>query len=70
VLWKPELLTGYEYMANFNPLYHIIETVRSPLLGHWPTATNVAVTLAVTMINIAIAAIVFPRFRARIAYWV
>jgi len=70
VLWKPELLTGYEYMANFNPLYHIIETVRSPLLGHWPTPKNVAVTLAVTALNVAIAAIFFPRFRARIAYWV
>jgi ABC-2 type transport system permease protein/lipopolysaccharide transport system permease protein len=70
VLWKPELLTGHEYIANFNPIYHIIETVRSPLLGHWPTPRNVAVTLAVTALNVAIAAIFFPRFRARIAYWV
>jgi lipopolysaccharide transport system permease protein len=70
VIWKPELLAGHQYVANWNPLYHVIEIVRSPLLGHWPSPSNVTVTLAVTMLNFAIAALFFPRFRARIAYWV
>ena len=70
VLWKPELLAGHRYVADWNPFYHLIEMVRSPLLGHWPSQSNVTVTLAITALNFAIAAAVFPRFRARIAYWV
>jgi ABC-2 type transport system permease protein/lipopolysaccharide transport system permease protein len=70
VIWKPELLVGHRYVADWNPFYHLIEIVRSPLLGHWPSMSNVMVTLAVTVLNFAIAVAFFPRFRARISYWV
>jgi len=70
ILWKPELLVGHRYVADWNPFYHLIEMVRSPLLGSWPSVSNVLVTLAITLINLAIAALFFPRFRARISYWV
>ncbi len=70
VLWKPELLARHRYVADWNPFYQLIEIVRAPLLGHWPTLSNVAVSLAVTVLNLAIAAAFFPRFRARIAYWI
>jgi len=70
ILWKPDLLSGHPYVAEWNPFFHLIEIVRSPLLGQWPSMSNVTVTLAVTMLNFAIAIVFFPRFRARISYWV
>ena len=33
VMWKPELLGSRTYIVEFNPFYHLIEVMRSPLLG-------------------------------------
>ena len=70
VLWKPELLGRHRYIADWNPFYHLIEIVRAPLLGQWPAATTIMVVFALTLINFVVAAVFFPRFRARIAYWI
>lgn len=70
VLWNPNFLGPHQYIANWNPFYHLIELVRSPLLGQWPSSLNLEVTVAITAANLFIAMAVFPRFRARIAYWV
>jgi lipopolysaccharide transport system permease protein len=69
VLWKPELLSDRGYVVDWNPFYHFIEILRAPLLGQWPSAVNIKVTLAITALNFMIALAFYPRFRARIAYW-
>ena len=70
IFWKPESLKGHAYIVDFNPFYHLLEIVRAPLLGNWPTQTNYVGALLVTLINVAIAGALFSRFRSRIAYWV
>lgn len=70
VIWKPDLLGGHRYVVDWNPVYHFIEIVRAPLLGHWPSATSIIVVVAITFVNLLVTALFFPRFRARIAYWV
>jgi lipopolysaccharide transport system permease protein len=70
IFWKPQSLRGHAYITDFNPFYHLLEIVRAPLLGNWPTQTNYVGALLVTLINVAIAGALFSRFRSRIAYWV
>jgi ABC-2 type transport system permease protein/lipopolysaccharide transport system permease protein len=70
VLWQPELLGSRSYVVDWNPFFHLIEVVREPLLGHWPSGMNLAVVLLVTLVNLAFFLLFFPRFRSRIAYWV
>jgi ABC-2 type transport system permease protein/lipopolysaccharide transport system permease protein len=70
IFWKPQSLRGHAYLVDFNPFYHLLEIVRAPLLGNWPTQTNYVGALLVTLINVAIAGALFSRFRSRIAYWV
>lgn len=71
VFWKPEtLMKGHAYIVDFNPFFHLLQVVRAPLLGDLPTATNYFAVLLVTLINVGIAARLFARFRARIAYWI
>ncbi len=70
IIWTPDLLGPRAYLAYANPLFHLIEIVRAPLLGSLPSAQTVAATLAVTAINFVAAAFLFVRFRSRIAYWV
>lgn len=70
IMWKPSLLLHRAYIANLNPFYHLVETVRAPLLGGVPSTMNYLVVLLVTVINLGLASYVFMRFRSRIAYWI
>ena len=70
VMWNPQLLGPHSYVVYLNPFYYFIEIVREPLLGHLPQWQLAAGTALITAVNLAITAIFFARFRARIAYWV
>lgn len=70
IMWKPELLSGRDALMTFNPVFHLIELVRAPLLGEWPKSTSISAVAAITVINMAVAGLLFMRFRSRIAYWV
>jgi lipopolysaccharide transport system permease protein len=40
---------GLSPLVDWNPIYHLLQVVRAPLLeGQWPTATNLAFALALT----------------------
>jgi lipopolysaccharide transport system permease protein len=70
IMWKPELLRGRAYIADFNPFYHLLEIVRAPLLGSLPSAKSYAAVLLITLVNAVIVGAFFARFRSRISYWV
>jgi lipopolysaccharide transport system permease protein len=70
IFWKPEMLNGREYITDLNPFFHLLEIVRAPLLGSVPAAKSYFAVLLITLINIAITATFFSRFRSRISYWV
>jgi ABC-2 type transport system permease protein/lipopolysaccharide transport system permease protein len=70
IMWKPELLRGRAYVAELNPFYHLLEIVRAPLLGAFPTSTNYLAVFLITLANLSIVSIFFSRFRPRISYWV
>lgn len=70
IMWKPELLRTRVYIAEFNPVYHLVEIVRAPLLGHLPSTTNYIAVLLITLVNFIVVGAFFARFRSRISYWV
>lgn len=70
IMWKPELLEGRTYIATLNPVFHLIELVRAPLLGSVPSLQSYGAVLVLTLVNFAVVSIFFTRFRSRIAYWV
>jgi len=70
VLWAPSTLSEHsQYLINLNPFYAFIELVRAPLLGHAPTAINIAVVGIMTIIGMIISSRLLIRYRARIIYW-
>jgi ABC-type polysaccharide/polyol phosphate export permease len=71
IFWPPEALSGSGrwVFIGVNPIYHIIEVVRRPLLGEAPSALSYAVALIVTAFGLAFTFGVFNRFRRRIAFW-
>jgi ABC-2 type transport system permease protein/lipopolysaccharide transport system permease protein len=70
IMWKPEFFGARSYLIAINPFFHLIEIIRSPLLGHAPTFQNWVAVAAVTLVNVFIASIMFVKYRSRIAYWV
>jgi ABC-type polysaccharide/polyol phosphate export permease len=36
VMWRPEQLTGIEWVYQLNPLHYFIQLLRDPLMGHAP----------------------------------
>lgn len=69
IFWSPDLLGSRRYIAEFNPLSHLIAIVREPLLGSVPSATSYAVIAAVSIIGFALSGIIYGRYKNRVVYW-
>jgi ABC-type polysaccharide/polyol phosphate export permease len=71
IMWMPDLVparTGL-YLLDSNPVYHLLQIIRSPLLGQLPTITNWEVSLGLALIGWSIAVAFYGRYKRRIAYW-
>ena len=71
IMWMPDLLpyqTGL-YLLDLNPVFHVLEIVRSPLLGQLPTMTNWLVSFAFAICGWVITLITYGQYKRRIAYW-
>ena len=71
IMWMPNLLPDRAglYLLDLNPAFHLLEIVRSPLLGQLPTMTNWVVSLSLALIGWAMALTIYGRYKRRIAYW-
>jgi ABC-type polysaccharide/polyol phosphate export permease len=70
IIWKPEALQDRTWIADYNPLYAMIEIVRAPLLNQ-PVHNWLLVMVGLTTVaGCAGTYIVFRRFRHRIPYWI
>jgi ABC-type polysaccharide/polyol phosphate export permease len=70
VMWRPEMLKGSQWAADWNPFYHFLEVVRGPLVSGATNWFSWAVVLGITVAGYGAALLLFARYRARIAYWV
>lgn len=69
VMWSPEILKQRTWIAEFNPLYHVIETIRAPILGraiHWESW---GWSLGLLVAGFAFSQYLMLRARNRVAYW-
>jgi ABC-type polysaccharide/polyol phosphate export permease len=69
VFWEPSRLGEYSIFVTLNPFYHLIQTVRGPLLGHEGLLLNFAVTGGIALLVTIVGTIVFGRFSHRLPYW-
>ncbi|WP_126285292.1 MULTISPECIES: ABC transporter permease [Burkholderia cepacia complex] len=69
VMWSPEILKDRAWVAEYNPLYHLIEIVRAPITGrptHWQSW---AWSVGLLIVGFAIAQYLMRRSRNRVPYW-
>jgi ABC-type polysaccharide/polyol phosphate export permease len=69
IIWKPSALPDRPHVAQWNPLYHFVETMRAPLLGEVPPASSWLTVIAITVAGWILCLVVLQRYRRRIAYW-
>ncbi|MDY7576125.1 ABC transporter permease [Actimicrobium sp. CCI2.3] len=71
IIWMPHLLPARAstLMLDWNPFYHMLEIVRSPLLGIAPSATSWLVSIAIAIIGWLVSLSVYGICRNKIAYW-
>jgi lipopolysaccharide transport system permease protein len=73
VMWFPSLIGDNalaHLMLGLNPFYHLLQLVRLPLLGGFPTLENWGLSILLAVIGWIFAFLMFKKFRAQIAYWV
>ena len=70
VFWYSNQLGARGRLIDFNPLFHIINVIRGPLLGQAPSHLTYVVNFGLAVVGWGITLIIYARFRRRIAYWV
>lgn len=70
IFWSVKTMPERPSFVSANPLYHLLEIVREPLLGNAPTTLNWAVSIAIALVGCAGTAWLYRRAQPRIAYWV
>jgi lipopolysaccharide transport system permease protein len=69
IMWRPQALENYQWVAEYNPIAHLLAIVRDPLLGSAPEWQSWAWSLAVLATTVLASAWLIGRYRHRIAYW-
>jgi lipopolysaccharide transport system permease protein len=70
IMWQEKLLPPkYQWASYLNPISHLLDIVRMPILGQAPTLLNWLVSLGLLVLSAVCAYALFGRVRHRIAYW-
>jgi ABC-2 type transport system permease protein len=69
VMWSPEFIGNRAWVAMYNPLYHIIEVVRAPLLGRPVEIQSWLWVCGMLVVGFAAAQYLMNRYRFRVPYW-
>lgn len=69
VFWLRSDLGDKAWVADVNPLYHVINLVRAPLMGHAPDPMNWYVCIGLTAASLILGGLAFLRYRRQLVYW-
>jgi lipopolysaccharide transport system permease protein len=64
------MLGDYRSIADFNPLAHLLDLVRRPAMGEWPSLTSFIVAGVGAVLGWVLAGSVFVAVRTRLPLWI
>lgn len=71
IFWKVDHMQGARRLiAELNPLYHLVQLTRLPMLGKQPTVDNWIYSGITLLVGVVLWLIFFNMNRRRIAFWV
>jgi len=69
IMWQLSSLNGADIFADVNPVYHLIELVRAPMLGTAPEFQSWLVAGSLAIVGSVLAATLLVRKSRRIVFW-
>jgi len=69
IFWRVDQLGTRRWIADINPLTHLLDVVRQPLLGEVPSLFAYGMVVGCAIAGWCLAVAAFSRFRARVPYW-
>jgi len=69
IMWDKSMLGARGWFADINPVFHLIEVMRAPLLGTGIPYVSFAIVLVMGAAGAALTLYAMTRFRARVPYW-
>jgi ABC-type polysaccharide/polyol phosphate export permease len=69
VMWSPEILKNRTWIADYNPLYHLIEIIRAPILGKPIEVESWFWSIGLIFFGFCLSQYIMIRYRNRVAYW-
>lgn len=71
IMWAPSLLPSRHaaYLLNANPVYHLLEITRGPVLGTTPSPESWVFAIAMAVFGWLFAIVIYNRYMRRIPYW-
>lgn len=70
IFWHPSMLKGWRRLIiDFNPIYYMVELVRSPLLGKPIEPVVALAALGMTLVFWAIGAFAYRRYGKYVVFW-
>ncbi|MFM0308881.1 ABC transporter permease [Paraburkholderia sp. RL17-383-BIF-A] len=70
IIYRPDSLRRFSFIVEFNPLAHLVELVRAPLIGQFPSPLTWIVAISMAILGWLFALALTGRFLKRIPYWV
>lgn len=71
VMWFANALQSSlaHFLLGLNPVYHLIQIFRLPLLGSFPTFENWTIALTLGVLAQIVALVVVRKFKSRLVFW-
>jgi len=69
IMWTVSSLGNDKFVAEINPVYHLIEIIRAPLLGVAPEPLSWLVACGLAVVGSALAVALMVRASRRIVFW-
>ena len=70
IIYRPNALSRFAFIVDFNPFTYLIDLVRAPLMGQVPDPLTWGVTIGMAVIGMSVALALTGRYLKRIPYWV
>jgi ABC-type polysaccharide/polyol phosphate export permease len=70
IFWRVDTVIDAQWIANYNPLYHLMEVIRAPLMGAAPSMLNWIAATSIAIVSLVAGGAIFVSFRAKLSYWI
>lgn len=70
IMWQASIIPPENsFVYNLNPVYHLVEVVRAPLLAKTPGLETYLILFFTGLVGLSLSFHFFAKYRARIPYW-